>query len=145
MKPIRVLMIGLVPFQVKEETPEPMLPTLPCEDTAGRQLSLRQEKGSHQESNLLTPWSWISQPSRIVRNNWCISSPVWYFVTAAWAAPYVCTHWLTMNGWAIVSEEWKCKWRALWLFSNSGQKCFCSVLLVYPENKAVYILWNTEL
>ena len=48
----------------------------PYEDRARRWLFASQEKGPHQELNLPTPWSWMSQTVRQWEKNACYSSHV---------------------------------------------------------------------
>ena len=59
-------LVGLVPFSEEAEIPECKLSLSflvdigngPREDTGGKHLSTSQEETSHQELNLLAPWSW---------------------------------------------------------------------------------------
>lgn len=83
----------MVPYKCpckKRKRPEVTL-SPPCEDTVKRWLTISQEKGPHQNSNLLVPWSWTSQLPKLWEINFhclsqsvafCYSSPSWLRCTS---------------------------------------------------------------
>lgn len=69
--------LGLAPLQKRPQ--RALSPLLPYEDTAKKQLSMKQGAGPHQTDNLLAPWTWNSPSPELWGINLFISHPVWYF------------------------------------------------------------------
>ena len=79
VKPLWMRLVSLQRTPRRAPSPLP-----PCENIAGRPLSMNQGASSHQTPNLLAPWSWISQPSKLWKINVLFKPPtLWYFVIAA--------------------------------------------------------------